>query len=140
MPGAPGTNGGTDNQAAEILAWLDLPAGDITMGVNSDDGFRVTIGGVNPSDHFAVNVGEFNGGRGAADTVFKFHIAQAGLYPARVIWENGGGDANVEWFSVQSDGTDILINDTTKPGHIKAYRATTGPAHAYAAAFSPAPG
>jgi hypothetical protein len=140
MPGAPGTNGGTDNQAAEILTWLDLPVGDISMGVNSDDGFRMTIGGATPNDHFAVNVGEFDGGRGAADTIFKFHIAQAGLYAARVIWENGGGDANIEWFSVQPDGTDILINDTNTPGAIKAYRAATVPLRPYAAAFSPGQG
>src|SRR5438876_1162215 len=83
MPGTPGTTGSTDNIAAEILTWLDLPEGDITMGVNSDDGFRMTIGGSIPNDRFKVNVGQFDGGRGAADTIFKFHIAKAGLYAAR---------------------------------------------------------
>ena len=46
----PGVGLGTTGEAntandliqAEILAFLDLPAGYIKMGVNSDDGFRVT--------------------------------------------------------------------------------------------------
>src|SRR5688572_29942727 len=40
MPGIPGTGTSTDNIAAEILTWLELPAGEISVGVNSDDGFR----------------------------------------------------------------------------------------------------
>src|SRR5438477_302403 len=92
----------TDNLAAEVLTYLDLPAGKNTIGVNSDDGFRMTIGGPNPGDHFAVvNVGEYDAGRAAADTIFSFVVPQAGIYATRLIWENGGGDANIEWFSVQ---------------------------------------
>src|SRR6266516_3128638 len=69
MPGLPGTTGGTDNSAGELLAYLELPAGTITMGVNSDDGFRLTIGGATPVDRFGVNVGQFDGGRGAANSI-----------------------------------------------------------------------
>jgi len=107
--------------------------------VNSDDGFRMSIGGANLIDHFAVNVGEYDNGRGAGDTIFKFHIAQAGLYATRVIWENGGGDSNIELFSVQADGTDLLVNDATTTNSIKAYRAATVPSLPYASSFSPTP-
>src|SRR5262245_59116789 len=101
MPGMPGQTG-NDYAAAEILTWLDLPAGEITMGVNSDDGFRMTIGGPSPSDTFAaVKAGEFDGGRGADDTIFRFRIDQAGLYAVRIIWENGTGDSNIELFWVK---------------------------------------
>lgn len=127
MPGIPGTGGGTDNIAGEVLTWLELPAGEIVMGVNSDDGFRVTIGGASPQDPFAIRVGEFDGGRGAADSVFRFTIAQAGLYAARVIYNEGGGDASIEWWTQLADGTKVLINDV---GGIKAYRAVTGSAAA----------
>ena len=128
MPGLDPAATFTDNTAAEVLAYLDLPAGTTTMGVNSDDGFRVTIGGGAPQDKFnGVNVGQFDGGRGAADTLFTFSVTQAGIYAARMIWENGGGDANVEWFTVSSDGTTkVLVNDTANGG-IKAYRAVTMP-------------
>jgi len=142
MPGQPGPNGFTDNTAAEVLTYLDLPVGTNTMGVNSDDGFRVTIGGGAPLDKFnGVNVGQFDGGRGAADTIFTFVVQQAGIYAARMIWENGGGDANVEWFTVASDGTTkVLVNDVASGG-IKAYRAvTTPPPKAYVRTALPIPG
>ena len=129
MPGIPGTTGSTDNIAAEVLTWLELPAGEITMGVNSDDGFRVLIGGANPVDKFGTKVGEFDGGRGAADTIFRFTIAEAGLYAARLIYNEGGGGANVEWFTQKADGTKVLVNDTANGG-VKAYRAVTGSAAA----------
>ncbi len=46
IPGIPGTGGSTDGIAAEILTFLDLPKGVITMGFNSDDGFRTYAGNV----------------------------------------------------------------------------------------------
>lgn len=143
MPGLPGTGpgGGTDNAAAEVLTYLLLPAGTNTMGVNSDDGFRVTLGGANPQDQFAVNVGQFDGGRGAADTIFQFVTTQPGIYAARLLWENGTGGANVEWFTVLDglNGTNkVLVNDLAGGG-IPAYRAVTT-AHAYAQTVDPAPG
>ncbi|MHB8520676.1 MAG: hypothetical protein ACYDH9_07945 [Limisphaerales bacterium] len=139
MPGLPGGGpNGTDNAAAEALTYLDLPAGTITMGVNSDDGFRVTIGGANPEDRFAVNVGQFDGGRGAADTIFMFKIATPGIYAARLLWENGGGDANVEWFTV--NGTNKVLVGDTADGGIKAFRALTVKGSAYASLVEPLPG
>lgn len=143
MPGLPGLGGGTDNTAAEALTYLDLPAGTNQMGVNSDDGFRVTIGGAAPQDLFnAVTLGSYDGGRGAGDSLFTFVVPQAGLYAARMIWENGGGDANVEWFTIAADGTTkVLINDSATPGSIKAYRAVTSPAtKAYVKAALPGKG
>ncbi len=138
MPGLPGTTGSYDNAAAEILSWLDLPAGTITMGVNSDDGFRMTVGGATPVDKFAPVVGSFNGGRGASDTLFSFTVAQAGLHAVRCTWEQGNGGANIEIFTVNPDGSRVLVNDTANGG-IPSYRAVTTPARAYARKVSPAP-
>jgi len=107
--------------------------------VNSDDGFLMTLGGSNPNDRFAVKVGEFNGGRGASDTLFSFNITQAGLYAARCTWEQGILGANIEIFSVQPDGTKVLLNDIANSG-IKAYRAVTSPTRVYARKVTPAPG
>jgi len=81
-------------------------------------------------DDSSLLISEFNGGRGGGSpTVFQVNVAQAGVYPLRFLYENGGGDANVEWWSV-AGGTTNLINDTTSA--VKAYRArsvTTGSAH-----------
>jgi hypothetical protein len=137
MPGVPPSNGVSDGLAVEILTFLELPAGITTMGVNSDDGFRTTAG--NPSDAFgAVTLGEFNGGRGAGDTLFNFVVQEAGVYAFRTAYEEGGGDANIEWFTVKSDGSKVLVNDTANGG-VKAYRARTGTIDPYIKSVSPAP-
>ena len=120
MPGLPGEHGTTDGIAAEILTFIEFPEGQLTMGVNSDDGFRVEIGYINDREN-VMNVEEFDGGRGAADTLFLLDVRAAGVYPVRVIYFNGGGDANIELFTVKEDNTKVLVNDTENGG-LKAYR------------------
>jgi len=122
IPGIPGTTGSTDNITAELFTWLDLPAGLVRLGVNSDDGFTVSFG-ANALDRFSrVKAGEFNGGRGADNTEFDIAVPSAGLYPVRLLWWEGGGGANLEFYSVRiSDGTRILINDPFESDAIKAY-------------------
>src|SRR5213075_338865 len=48
IPGLPGTGltgaAGIQNVAAEIFAYLDLPAGYQKFGINGDDGWAVQIG------------------------------------------------------------------------------------------------
>ncbi|PYK60784.1 MAG: hypothetical protein DME21_10845, partial [Verrucomicrobia bacterium] len=130
FPGIPGANGTNGNSSMEALTFLQFPtAGIYQMGVNSDDGFRVTEGR-NPKDQFALNLGEYDGGRGPSDTLFNLVVSQAGIYPCRLIWENGNGElpgngASCEWFTVQPDGTKILINDPspTNTTGIKAFYA-----------------
>lgn len=138
MPGVPATDLSSDGLAAEIITYLDLPAGLTVMGVNSDDGFRTTAGKV-PQDQFsALLAGQFDGGRTAADTVFFLNVPQAGVYAFRTTYENGTGGADIEWFTVKPDGTKVLINDTANGG-IKAYRAATTTTPAYVKYVVPAP-
>lgn len=129
MPGIPGTGGVNDGIAGEIITFIELPAGKTTLIVNSDDGFKTTAGNV--YDIFRAQVaGEFSGGRGASDTSYDVYVAEAGIYPFRTVWEEGGGGANIEWKLVKADGTKVLINDVANGGP-KAYRASTaGPATA----------
>ncbi|EEF57776.1 hypothetical protein, partial [Pedosphaera parvula] len=115
FPGIPGANGLTGDSALEALAFVRFQtAGVYQMGVNSDDGFAVTEGH-NPQDRLALNLGQFDGGRGSSDTIFTFVVPTAGTYPFRLMWYNGNGEAgngaNLEWFTVQPDGTKVLIND-----------------------------
>ena len=119
IPGIPGV--GDENIAGEIFTWLDLPAGLNRFGVNSDDGFTLSVGS-SPLDFFRKSTaGVFNGGRGAADTQFNIAVPTAGLYPVRLLWWEGGGGANLEFFSVKPDGTRVLINDTADAAAIKSY-------------------
>ncbi|MGC8990088.1 MAG: PA domain-containing protein, partial [Verrucomicrobiia bacterium] len=128
FPGFPGTTSSTGNSTEEVLTYVEFPtAGLYQLGVNSDDGFRVTAGRA-PGDLLGVILGYFDGGRGAADTVFSVVVDPPGIYPIRLIWENGSGElpgngANLEFFSVK-DGVKIPVNDTVA-GALKAYREST---------------
>jgi hypothetical protein len=72
----------------------------------------------------AVSLGGFDNGRGATDTIFNFQVPQAGVYPMRMLFHQGGGGMNCEWFSLKADGSRVLVNDTVNGG-LKAYRART---------------
>lgn len=141
MPGIPGTDGSTDGIAVEVITYLELQPGTYTMGVASDDGFRVSAG--NLKDAFQGTIlGEYSGGRGTTESLFSFTVSQAGVYPFRLTYEEGGGGADLEWYSlVASGGTTnrVLINDTANGG-IKAYRsANTVAQPPYIKSVSPGP-
>lgn len=140
MPGSPGTAGGTDNQAAAAVAYVNLPAGLITMGVNSDDGFLTVAGSYNDVlSQVRLPSGEYNGGRGVADSLFSFLVTKPGIYPMVTYWENGGGDSRVVWFTVKADGTQVALNDTANGG-FATYRALVAGSQKAGVSFAtPAP-
>jgi hypothetical protein len=81
-----------DNFVTEAKGVLTIPAtGNWTFGVNSDDGFRVTIGD---------NVLEYPSPRGPADTLSTFALA-AGDYPLRLVFYECGGGSELEFFAAQ---------------------------------------
>ncbi|HRZ36211.1 MAG TPA: hypothetical protein P5534_07590, partial [Candidatus Paceibacterota bacterium] len=131
FPGFPGSTGLTGSSTEEMLAYVEFPtAGMYQLGVNSDDGFRVSVGTA-PGDLTGLIVGQFDGGRGASDTIFTIVVDPPGIYPIRLIWENGSGElpgngANCEFFSVK-DGVKTLINDVANGG-LKAYRESSAAA------------
>lgn len=117
IPGMLGSTSLTpsDNIVGEFLGYIQLSAGPHRLGVNSDDGFKLTMGR-SPGDVNGILLEQFNGGRGASDSYADFVIETAGLYPFRLLWWEGGGDANVEFFSVDvATGTKTLVNDTSSP-------------------------
>jgi len=87
-----------------------------TMAVNSDDGFQVSVG--TASNPTQLVLGQFDGGRGSADSVFYFKADKPGVYSFRLLWFEGGGGANVEWFTINADGSRALVNGTG-PGALK---------------------
>jgi hypothetical protein len=132
---ADGVTPNSDNAAMEILTYINFPkAGLYKLICNSDDGFRMQFGvGDAARDQLGSSiVSQFDGGRGASDTEVTVYVAQAGYYPARLLWFNGGGNANVEWIAVNddgaigADGTRSLLNDSATTGSIMTYRARTG--------------
>ncbi|MGD1083963.1 MAG: C10 family peptidase, partial [Verrucomicrobiota bacterium] len=109
--GFPTTDG--NNFSMLVETWLDFPAaGTWQMGVYSDDGFSVKSGQA-PGDVFGQLLGEFEGGR-SGESLFPFFVPQPGMYPFRLLYEQGGGGANCEWFTVTSGGQRVLINDSSQ--------------------------
>lgn len=141
FPGIPGLTGGDDSIAGEVITGIEFPAeGLYRLVVNSDDGFRTTMG-KNPRDPSNPVLGFFEGGRGPADSPFEVYIAQAGIYPMRTIWEEGGGGAALEIFSEALNGTRILLNDTvTDPNALKTYQLPASAMPAYLGSTTPANG
>ncbi len=115
-----------DNSALEILTFLEFPkAGIYTFGVGSDDGYLLSTS-ANAKDLLPTVVGHVDAV--AADTLTVV-VPQAGIYPFRLVWENGGGGALLQWYSVDENTNKILINDTATAGAIKAYRSAKQPAY-----------
>jgi hypothetical protein len=123
IPGVPGTGlTTTDNTAAEVFAYLALPAaGYYRFGVNSDDAFGMKVG--TPGQTNGTVIAAIDFGKGSSDVPLSFVAPQAGLYPIRLIYYNGGGGANLEYFSYDENGNKIPINDWNNAASIKAYYA-----------------
>ena len=125
----------TDGIAGEFLTVLHLKKGFQTLGVNSDDGFRATVG-LNFHDMEAQQIGLFDGGRGAADSLLNIVVPEEGYYPLRVLWWEGGGGANIEIFSIV-DGEKVLVNDPDNADAIKAYNIGNSTGRTYFGSVSP---
>ncbi len=66
-------------------------------------------------------------GFGAVDVTFGFAVPAAGVYPLRLLAGQEAQTANLEWFSINPDGTRLLINDVSNPSSLRAFRARTAP-------------
>jgi hypothetical protein len=130
-----------DNSAFEAITYIEFPArGTYIMGVASDDGFTVK-GGARSRDLFQAVAGVFEGGRGIDGTGTRFNVfvEAPGVYAFRLLWQNGGGGAAVEWFTLKADGTPVLLNDTANGG-LKTYRAVGSASAPFVAMIQPYPG
>jgi hypothetical protein len=67
-------------------------------------------------------------GFGNVDVLAGFAVPAPGVYPLRLLAGHegspgGAGAANLDWFSFKSDGTKVLVNDTSDSEALRAYRA-----------------
>jgi hypothetical protein len=119
--------------AEEVLTFVSFPsAGFYTMGVNSDDGFNMSVG-LDPSKYGtngpALVLGDFDGGRGSSDTDYSFYVQAAGTYRFRLLYYNGGGGANCEWTSIDpATGFRYLVNDPSPTNTTGIHAYYSGPA------------
>jgi hypothetical protein len=123
----PGITGGdSGNMAGEIIAYLDLKPGFYTFAVNATDGFRVTTG-ANPRDALGTMLGLFDYRAITTETTFGVAVQNAGIYPIRLVWyrvakgsDNGTSEASLEFYTIDNQGTKVLVNDNSA-GAVKAY-------------------
>lgn len=130
-----------DNYALQFAGFAELKQGTYRMFVNSDDGFKLSFG-PNALDVLGTTVGLFDTGRGHALNAdpagFEFAITKDGVYPFRLIFGQGGGEANIEWYAQDiATGERTLINAAVSPA-VKTY--PTGRGRAYVKQFLPYPG
>ncbi len=62
-------------------------------------------------------------GFGAVDVLFGFAVPEAGVYPLRLLAGQEGGNASLEWYLVNADGSKTLVNGAASP--VKTFRAVS---------------
>ncbi len=123
FPGASGVNVGEDRFVVEIEGIVRIPGpGVYTFGVNSDDGFSLSIEGT--------TVAFFDDLRGATDTLGTYNFPSAGDYRVQMIYFENGSAASVEFWAAQGSHTTFnghfrLVGDTANGG--LAVRMNNGP-------------
>lgn len=138
IPGVPAGTVVGDNIAAEIRGIVFLTQGAHRWVVNSDDGFRLSLGR-GRGDVFGLVLGQFDGGRGVSDSIVDFYVEKAGFYHMRCDWWQGGGTAAVEISSIDPcTGQRILLNDRSNPRSVRVYSVGSGPA--FCRSVAPVPG
>jgi len=72
-------------------------------------------------------IAEWDGpkGFGAVDVTAGFAVPKAGVYPMRLVSGQESGRANLEFFSIKANGSRVLVNDSTDPESLLAFRART---------------
>ena len=100
-----------DNIATRAVTYLQLNPGVYRTAVASDDGFRLSVAAA-AADPSGVTLSQFDGGRGTgAPDLADFVVTQAGVYPFRLTWWNGGGGAALEWSIIDvATGKQLLVN------------------------------
>jgi len=121
---------GANHFAMAASIKMRVPAGLYRMGVRSDDGFKVTVGTndnpvtVGPALSPAVLLGIAEGGRGSVETTFDFVVAANGVYNFRLLYYEGTGGADCEWYWVNRlTGARELV----RPVFLESSATVTGP-------------
>ncbi len=112
-----------DDFLIEARAVISIPnPGQWTFGVNSDDGFSLTL----EQDGVEFYT-EFFAPRGPEDTLATFNIPSAGDWQARLVMYERGGGAEVEFFAAPGELTTFdaqqfrLVGDSANGGLIASF-------------------
>lgn len=125
-----------DQIAAEFFGYIYFPtSGFYNFVVGSDDSYQLSLS-QSPYDRMGTVLSFLQGSRlptvanppnvGGVD-VRTYYISQSGCYPFRLLYENGAGQAGIEWYTYDPYDSAVpykLVNDTNTPGALLTYRAT----------------
>ncbi len=122
-------NHGPDDMIMEMgggAQGLDIPA--VMINFQSGHALHAALGAgqsvnVTLQSHHFTSLGETGVGGSRNDNMFGFAVPAAGVYPLRLLWFHGTGDAYCEWFSIEPNGSKSLLNDPGSPGALKTFRA-----------------
>ncbi|MDB6038465.1 MAG: hypothetical protein JWM99_2306, partial [Verrucomicrobiales bacterium] len=131
FPGAP-SGADIDDFVIEAVATITIPsAGTWTFGVNSDDGFSLSIGSFSSS---------YPDPRGPSDTLATFDFPSPGDYDLRLVMFERGGGSSLELFAAKGDFASWdptvfhLVGDTASAG-LTVRSAPTGGSSGYSGAI-----
>jgi len=102
--------GSYNNIAVESFAYLELTAGAHRFHIITDDRSGL-YSGTGLKQPGPVALWENSGS--TANNYFDFVVGATGLYPLRSVWEETGGSSVLQLWSVNADGSEVLINDAT---------------------------
>jgi len=101
-----------DDVAVRLVTYLQLQPGVYRAAIASDDGFRLSVAAA-AVDPAGITLSRFDGGRGtpAVPDMADFVVTEAGIYPFRLTWWNGGGGAALEWSIIDvANNRQYLVN------------------------------
>lgn len=108
--------------AMEVLGYVELPRGIHRLGVSCDDGFAV-YGGPSAKEATLL-LGVRDPGGSTAPVTFDFVAEAAGVYALRLLYFEGTGGADVEWYSEDRiTGERVLLNAS---GSYRSFASRTG--------------
>jgi hypothetical protein len=117
---APATTNQSFSTESKLL--LELPVGYYRFGLASDDGFEVSVDPPSGVSGTSIVVGILDDGRGWDNSLFDVLVETPGIYPFKVIFFEGWGDAMVEFFSVNTGTGEMILINTNHPSAIASYR------------------
>ncbi len=145
FPGLPGADDDTltiyengQNFSIEILTFLELPAGEIILGVHHDDAVELAIHPNDARDLFRQRLAGFDSNSGKAERTAMVDVPAAGLYSVRILLAQWNGDATLEFYSADpADETALTLINSPDAGAIKAWQSLTTATRPYVTSVSP---
>ena len=145
FPGMPGADDDTftvfengQNFSIEVLTFLELPEGEIILGVHHDDAVELAIHPNDARDIFRQRLAGFDSNSGKADRTALVDVPAAGLYSVRILLAQWNGDATLEFYTADpADEVSLTLVNAEGDDSIKAWQTLTGDSRPYVTAVTP---